>query len=350
MKSSFIYLRVLKHAEHTVFCVQDGQKTYYDAQFGRSVAYSSGQQVKRSVLETVTDMLNIPYSPTTFIFNKKKKGELGEGEAYGTCDPSYPDQLLGGWMHAQSGGKNKTIKRRSPFSISAMRPLHPLLAATAKENLTFDRSNRPQLHKVLVKDEKGNELSPDQVDGLLEGTDRSVYRKWVPDNTRATGLFVHDVAIDLRTLFTVQLSKFEPEITPETEEKLRAEGWKQSKNVFGDCLVAPKELREKLIPAIAHALLNWRIGTNQARTFSLMETLAVAVSDNANRVAAAIRAKLKEDGDKAEPLVEDALEGVDTYITLPAAGYIRTHTEAFDALEKAEKELIERMNSFDYGV
>jgi len=37
----FIYLRGLRHADHTVFCVQDGQKTYYDPQFGRPVAFSS---------------------------------------------------------------------------------------------------------------------------------------------------------------------------------------------------------------------------------------------------------------------------------------------------------------------
>ena len=46
----YIYLRALKRAEHTVFCVQDGQKTYFDAQFSRYLAYSSGQQVKRSIL------------------------------------------------------------------------------------------------------------------------------------------------------------------------------------------------------------------------------------------------------------------------------------------------------------
>ena len=50
----YIYLRALKHAEHTVFCVQDGQKTYFDSQFNRVVAYSSGQQVKRSILHRST--------------------------------------------------------------------------------------------------------------------------------------------------------------------------------------------------------------------------------------------------------------------------------------------------------
>jgi hypothetical protein len=53
MGSSFIYFRGLRHAEHTVFCVQEGQKTYYDSQFGKYVPYSSGQQVKRSTLDSI---------------------------------------------------------------------------------------------------------------------------------------------------------------------------------------------------------------------------------------------------------------------------------------------------------
>lgn len=41
----------------------------------------------------------------------------------------------------------------------------------------------------------------------------NLYRKWIPDNTRATGLFVYDVAIDLRRLFCVPTNQLEPEIT-----------------------------------------------------------------------------------------------------------------------------------------
>ncbi|WP_273958801.1 hypothetical protein, partial [Lacticaseibacillus paracasei] len=57
----------------------------------------------------------------------------------------------------------------------------------------------------------------------------------------------------------------------------------------------PEVERLKVIPAIAKALVNWRISSNQSRTFSLMETLAVAISDNANTLAGAIRAKLLDD-------------------------------------------------------
>ncbi|WP_197086587.1 hypothetical protein [Sphingobacterium sp. IITKGP-BTPF85] len=75
----------------------------------------------------------------------------------------------------------------------------------------------------------------------------------------------------------------------DTIEKLKSEGWFESKNVFGDCLVAPKELREKLVKALANAIINWRITSNQSRTFSLMDTLAISISDNANLIAGSIR-------------------------------------------------------------
>ncbi|WP_205502503.1 CRISPR-associated protein Cas7 [Rufibacter psychrotolerans] len=344
----FIYFRALKHANHTVFCVEKGQKTFRDAQFGRSMAYSSGQQVKRSILEAIISEMNVPFSPTTFTFNIDKSKKLGEGEAWSACNPVYVDQLLGGWMKAEVGGESRTLKRRSPFSISAMRPLHPLLATYIKEDLTFDRSDRPESHKVIVKDVNGNTLSEEEVQNLLAGTNRSLHRKWVPENARTTGLFVHDIALDLRTLFAVSINKFEPEISPETEDLLRAAGWIEGETVFGKCLIAPKELREKIIPAIANALINWRITTNQSRTFSLMETLAIAISPNANKLAAAIRTKLKEDEDKVEPIVDDSLEDVRTFISLPAAGYIRTNTESADALDKAEEHLIELLQNYPY--
>ena len=95
-----IYIRTLKRAEHTVFCVQDGQKYYYDSQFNRRIPYSSGQQVKRSVLDKLSTVINEQPAPTTFLFDVNKKGELKEGEVFATCDPSYPDQLFGGWMKA----------------------------------------------------------------------------------------------------------------------------------------------------------------------------------------------------------------------------------------------------------
>lgn len=349
-QNSFIYLRGLKHAAFTVFCVENGQKFYYDPQFNVRVPFSSGQQVKRSVLEKLNDILGVQPSPTEFYFDVDKKGALKEGEVLSSCDPHYVDQLLGGWMRTPKGGKEKAVKRRSPLSISAMTPLHPLLSGLPKENISFDRSDRPNAHKVVVRDANGNVLTDEQVCNFLGGNDRSLYRKWIPDNNRATGLFVYDVAIDLRRLFCVSTNQFEPEITADMVESLKADGWKVVNTAFGECLSMPKEQREQLIPAIADALLDWQITSNQARTFSLMETLAVAVSDNANTLAAAIRAKLIDDNEskqKARPIIDENA-GAKTFIALPCANYIVTETESADALVRARQELIDRMMAFDY--
>ena len=347
-KSNFIYLRGLKHAENTVFCVENGQKSYYDPQFGFQVPFSSGQQVKRSILSALVDELGVEPAPTTFVFDVKDKS-LGEGEVLSICDPSYPDQLIGGWMRAVKEGKERTVKRRSPLSISSMHPLHPLLVSKSKENITFDRSDRPGAHRIKVRDAQGNELSDEQIDALLAGTDRSLFRKWIPDNYRATGLFVYDIAIDLRTLFCVSTNQYEPELSKEMIKSLEEKGWVKSRNVFGECLVLPKEKRGKVIPALAKALINWRITSNQSRTFSLMETLAVAISDNANTLTGAIRAKMIDEGERpsAKPIIDESA-GAEVYVTLPCASYIVTENESADALDQAVNKLIQLMSEFDY--
>ena len=69
---------------------------------------------------------------------------------------------------------------------------------------------------------------------MLEGSARSLNRKWIQDNSRATGLFVYDIAIDLRRLFSISLDLFEPEVNPQMLEELKEEGWirKETKNGF----------------------------------------------------------------------------------------------------------------------
>ncbi|ULB35854.1 CRISPR-associated protein Cas7 [Proteiniphilum propionicum] len=346
---STIYVRTLKRAEHTVFCVADGQKTYYDVQFDRYIPFSSGQQVKRSIVDAISNALNEVPSPTTFLFDVTKQKELKEGEVYGTCDPSYADQLFGGWMKAAKGGKDRTLKRRSPLSISAMRALHPLLAGVSRENISFDRSDRPN-NEVIVRNADGEIMTEEEISAFLEEKDRSLSRKWIPNNSRATGLFVFDIAIDLRRLFCVSTSQLEPEITEETIVKLRENGWIDTKNAFGECLLAPLALREKWAKALAYAIVNWKITSNQSRTFSLMDTLAIAISDNANLIGGSIRAKLSEENsEKAQPIIEEDMKNVDTFISLQAGGFIQTKGEKIDALEKAEQKLIDLMMAFDYG-
>lgn len=342
----YIYLRALKHAEHTVFCVQDGQKTYFDPQFNRFVAYSSGQQVKRSILDALTSNMNVQMAPITFNYNVTKDKQLENKEPWSPCDPAFVDQLLGGWMRA---GDGITVKRRSPLSISAMRPIHPLLAGTDKENLTFDRSDKPERNPVNVR--LGEKLlSAEEIEEFLTENNRTLPRRnWIPDNVRTGGLFIYDVAIDLRTLFCVSVNQHEPELSKEKVDELKSKGWIEGENVFGKCLILPKNEREKVIPALANALLNWRITSNQARTFSLMETLAIAISENANKLAGAIRAKLIDDGEKprAKPIIDETA-GADIFITLPCSNYIVTENESADAMEKAEQRLAELMMAFDY--
>lgn len=346
----FIYLRGLRYVEHTVFAVNDGQKYYIDPQFRNKIAYSSGQQVKRSVLEG----LNLPISAMTFNWEiDKKENKASQKEPHSPCDPSYADQLLGGYMKAESG--TLTVKRRSPLSISAMTPLHPLLGGIEypTENLSFDRTSHPEHHEVKVYWKEGNnrrELTKDELDSWLLTNKRSLpNRAFIQDEKRVAGLYTYDIAIDLRRLFTVSTNKLEPELFPEIETKLIDEGWIASKNIFGNCLLCPKEKREEIIDRLSDALINWRIGSNQSRTFSLMETRAVAISDNANQIAYSIRGELSEDSERptAVPRIDHAAK-VDLFLTPTISASIAGEFGDVEALENAKNKLKELMLSFDY--
>lgn len=351
MTTPFIYLRGLKHADHTVFAVNDRQKFYYDPQFGNKVAYSSGQQVKRSIIEG----LNLPYAAITFNWEiDKNKKKASQKEPHSPCDPTFADQLLGGYMKAESG--EMTVKRRSPLSISAMRPIHPLLGGieSPTENLSFDRTSHPEHHKVNVYwldgNKRGVKLTEEELNDWLTSHKRSLpNRAFIQDQTRASGLFVYDIAIDLRTLFCVSTNRLEPELFPEIEEKLRNEGWIEGRNVFGKCLVCPKGIREGIIKRLAHSIINWRITSNQSRTFSPMETLAIAISDNANQITYAIRGELRTDTERptASPIIDETAKA-ELFVTPAANAYIQGAVGNADAIEAAEEELFKRIISFDF--
>lgn len=351
----FIYLRGLRQAQHTVFSVNEGQKYYWDSQFNRRIAYSSGQQVKRSIIDSLTSEMNVPFAAITFNWEiDKKENKPKQKEPHSPCDPTFPDQLLGGYMKAESD--SFTVKRRSPLSISAMRPLHPLLGGLEREeeNITFDRTSHPEHHKVNVYwldgKNRGAKLTEEELNDWLTSNKRNLpNRAFIQGQTRASGLFVYDVAIDLRTLFCVSTNKLEPELSPEMEQKLRDAGWVNGENVFGKCLICPADKREEIISGLAHALINWRITSNQARTFSPMETLAIAISDNANQITYAIRGDLKEDTDRlaAEPKIDETAKA-EIFVTPACAGYVRGVVGAADSIEKAEAKLIALMEAFDY--
>lgn len=352
MQTSYLYLRGLRQVDHTVFCVSDGQKTYRDPMTGREMPYSSGQQVKRSVLDEMTSVLDETRAPITFNFTLSKKAgktEFGQGEPWSPCNPAFADQLIGGWMRA--GKEGAPVKRRSPLSISAMRPLHPMLSSLGREDVTFDRSDHPEQHKIRVVDEQGKQVSQEDFLEALQAANRNApMRLWIPGDKvgpRASGLFVYDVAVDLRTLFSVSLNTAEPELATETIAALKEDGWQESAD--GIRLICPKERRDQIIPALAHSLIHWRVTSNQSRTYSPQNTLAFAISKNANRLGAAIRADLTEESEykRAEPVL-DALDGVNVYTALTAKAYIREVVASVDALEQAEADLIAQLLEFNY--
>lgn len=349
----YIYFRGLRKVDHTVFSVANGQKYYTDPQFNIKLAYSSGQQVKRSIMEA----LNLPFAAITFNWEIDKKGVAGMKEPHSPCDPTYVDQLLGGYMKSE---KDKlTVKRRSPLSISAMRPLHPLLGRQEwdkeAEAVSFDRSSHPEKHKVKVftTDDNGKrvELEDKKLEEWLVNNERSLGPKYYnpTGQNRASGLFIYDLAIDLRRLFSVSTNKLEPELFPEIEEKLRDEGWIERENIFGKCLICPKEKRAEIIERLANAVINWRITSNQSRTFSFMETLALSISDNANKVAFAIRAELKDEYERssATPVIDES-SGAELFLTPLISSVLQGFTGSSDALNKAEESLKEKMLAFDY--
>lgn len=355
LQTSYLYLRGLRQVDHTVFCVADGQKTYKDPLTGRLMPYSSGQQVKRSMLDEMASMLNENRAPITFNFTlseKAGKTEFGQGEPWSPCDPAYADQLIGGWMRA--GKEGAPVKRRSPLSISAMHPLHPTLSGLGQESITFDRSDHPEQHKIRVTDEQGKEVSQEKFFNSLQAANRNApMRLWIPSDkvgSRASGLFVYDVAIDLRTLFSVSLNTFEPELAPDTITKLKNDGWQT--NADGTRLVCPKERREQIIPALAQSLIYWRITSNQSRTYSPQNTLVFAFGHNANRLGAAIRAELTEESEykRAMPVLDDTLDGVKVYTALTAKAYIPEVVASKDALDRAEADLNTALLNFNYDV
>jgi hypothetical protein len=348
----FLYVRVLRHCEHTVFSVAEGQKFYKEPIFGEKIAYSSGQQVKRSILDVMTSRLNIPFAPITFNWTINKEDKAEQGEAWSLCDPSFPDQLIGGYMKAQKD--TLTVKRRSPLSISAMRPLHPLLGGLEDkgEAMSFDRSSTADKHTVNVFREIGGKrelMTEEDLANWLQTTKRALPpKKWIEPQMRASGLFVYDIAIDLRTLFCVSMNQLEPEVYPETLEKLKQAGWQETENIFGRCVVCPEAYRKQIIESLAEALLNWRITSNQSRTFSLMETLAIAISNNANQVAYAIRGELDTESDyKARPVIDETARAK-VFLTPSVSAFIKGFSGNALAVDDAVAYLTEQIQAFPF--
>ncbi len=350
----FIYLRALRHVDFSVFAVADGQKKYRDAQFGQ-VPYASGQQIKRCVMENLVAELGQGLAPVEFRFKLDKDKKAKEDIALQQLDPNYPDMLFGGFMRASNEGGSKEdgiVKRRSPLSISAFRPLHPLLGSLVEETAgTFDRTSSAT-SSVTLMDSSGNILTPEQMLAYLNESNAKLRKmKFLNPGSRANGLFVYDIAIDLRRLFTVSSDRTDPELPKNIQDKLVDSGWKEVKNAFGPALLTPENLRKEWAPALANALLNWEFGSNQARTYHPKEILAVAISQDANNIVNAIRGELLPSEEttrqRAIPRL-DTTAGAELYIAPAASGYIQDVSGDSQAIGKAKERLIELINSFSY--
>lgn len=355
----FLYLRALRNVDFTIFAVADGQKKYWDALYQKNVPFASGQQVKRSLLEAMMAELGQGMAPVEFRYkvDKTDKKKAKEDIALQTLDPTYPDQLIGGWMKASGEGKEKdednVIKRRSPLSISALRPLHPLLAGIVNDAaITFDRRGQ-SLSKVRLIDANGNEMTEAEMMDFLSSSDKPLRPfKYLGDkNPRASGLFIYDVAIDLRRLFTVSLDPADPELKRGLADELRTKGWIEGRNSFGPCLICPDKKRQEIIPALANALINWDITSNQARTYHPREVLAIAISQNANQIVNAIRADLNDSVESSQiraiPRV-DKEAGAKLFVAPVASGKALGVQGNSTALDDAAAYLVEQMLAFPY--
>ena len=77
--------------------------------------------------------------------------------------------------------------------------------------------------------------------------------------------------------------------------------------------------------------------------------LAVALSDNANAIAGAIRAELRDDTSRATAYpCFDRSAGADLFVGLPAGGYVPGEKGSGSALSDARQWLIDRMSAYDY--
>lgn len=322
-RNDFLIVRLLKKVEFSVFCVDKDQKSYYDKQFNVKLPYSSGQQVKRCFVEEALRVLNQTHAPLVLNY-ETDKDKLMQKEVIQPCDPTYTEQLLRGWMSMPSNkggkktnddGETKDAKdtsgytRRSPFSISAMTALHPLLTSLVHENnMTFDRTNTIN-DELIVRDKKHNKLSIDEVATFLDKCNINSIskRNFIDGKDRVNGFFKTDIIIDLRRLFRVPLLLNNSELSQETIDKMRNAGWVDFVDGSGmKWLELPKKFHVEYATAIAWALLNWRITSNQSRTNDLMPLVSVAISSRADEIPNTIRGEINEvDGKLRGRLVVD---------------------------------------------
>jgi len=349
---NFIHIRGLKFVEHTVFCVsENGQKTFFDPIHQKTCALSSGQQVKRSIMTAVASEIRQSMPVVTFTkkvtINKEGNKTIGEGHIIIEPDIKNSYHLMGGFWKSVVNEKGDPLSRRSPLKISGMTPIHPLLATVYKENISYNRKNTENTFVKFIYDDN-QEVPKEELDEILKEVGKKMTdyspTQFIRDQKRTSGLFKFDIEIDLRKLFTINLSETDPEIYPEDIEHLKENGWKEIQYDFGKALVAPKEIRDKIGRAVAKGIMKWKIDTNQSTTYSPMETMAMIISNDASHITSAIRGELIDD-DKAKLIVDDSIEKVFCSDSLKAI--IAYHKKSND-IKDAENYIFEKIMEFDF--
>ena len=316
-------------------------------------------------MDNALEQLNLRHAPITFNFKATKKdgkSTLEQKEITQPCDPTYFDQLLGGWMSTPSKKDDKkgeksektdnedevtvdadknSYKRRSPLSISAMTPLHPLLASlTNEKTMTFDRSESND-ELINVRDGKGTSMDEESIKDFLETCNSKLTKRKLVSGKegkdRVNGFFKQDIVIDLRKLFRVPVVLNDMEISEETIAKMKEEGWTEVNDAFGKALLLPKKYYEQYAEAIAWAIVTWRITSNQSRTFDAMPTLSIAVSNNAYEIPSAIRGEIEEiDGKtKGKLVVDNKYPNTKIFSTNLLKAYAKDAETSYTAIEDA---------------
>lgn len=352
MKRHYLYIRGLKKVNFTVFCVDDKQKVYYDKLTNTYNAYSSGQQVKRCIMESFLENLDLPHAPLTFDFEVDKT-KLQQKEVTQPCDPTYPDQLIGGWMSTPAKGvsaDSNSYKHRSPLSISPMIPLHPFLSGLNEESIiTFDRSES-NVEKIRVREKVSNEnynfLDEDQIKEFMAKNNATISKRKLAGGAekRANGLYSFDLAIDLRKLFRVSLAINDKEMSDETIEKLIDVGWIEKETNTGKVLQLPEQFHEDYAESIADAIINWQITSNQSRTYDAMPVVAIAVSTNANEIPNAIMGEVVEGERKANLVIDDEYPNTNVFAMPLLRSFSPNGVETSKtALEDAKNEIRDKI-------
>lgn len=362
-KPKKIYLESIRLAENTIFSVDESkeQKMYFNPIFNRFNPYASGQQIKRNILAKFVDALEMEMAPVTFVYEFDDK-KIKNKQPLSSCDPSFPDQLIGGYMMFESIKKAVTdegdksaaakLKRESPLSISCFVPMHPLLAQVFDTHLTFDRPGKGVKHPVIMKDKKGNIIEVDDMLRILRENNRTDFASQIHSYKLVNGMFKETICIDLETLFSVNIGNLESSVTDEIKEKLIQAGYVESQNKYGKCLVAPRNVIEEYAPALAHSLIHWEINSNQSRSHSPLPILAVAISNISYETSGSFYCKMSErDENKMEatPFI-DFSSGANIFVSRLAQSYFRNDDDhmKFAGLNNAEQKLTQMIVDFDY--